>query len=164
MSWGSKEKINNDSRWPDDKKDQRTDDKDSSSNDQKQFGSDRQRKRSTGSQNQEFDQFKCKFYKSLGDESSVERREFEIRGPISFKDFCDIIKRKFKLIEPIFEHYKLFALMRNGERWTITEQDEFTRIYEDHDLDLNFIIEKKQWKLLKTKLGNSKKRMMSLFS
>ena len=34
------------------------------------------------------------------------------------------------MIEPIFEHYKLYILMPNGERWTITEQDEFTRIYE----------------------------------
>ena len=33
-------------------------------------------------------------------------------------------------MEPIFEHYKLFAVMPDGERLIITEQDEFTRIYE----------------------------------
>ena len=31
---------------------------------------------------------------------------------------------------PIFEHYKLFAVMPDGEQLVITEQDEFTRIYE----------------------------------
>ena len=42
--------------------------------------------------------------------------------------------RKFKLVEPIFEHYKLFAVMKNGERWTVTEEDEFDRIYQGIDL------------------------------
>ena len=49
----------------------------SSSNDQKSFGPDR--RRST----ENLRAIKCKFYKSVGDESSVERREFEIwNGPI----------------------------------------------------------------------------------
>ena len=48
----------------------------SSSNDQKQLGSDRQR--TTGSVREEVYPIKCKFYKSAGDESSVERREFEV--------------------------------------------------------------------------------------
>ena len=33
-------------------------------------------------------------------------------------------------MDPIFEHYKLFALMPDGERLIVTEQDEFNRIYE----------------------------------
>ena len=48
----------------------------SSSNDRKQLGSDR--RRSTGSVREEVNPIKCKFYKSAGDESSVERREFEV--------------------------------------------------------------------------------------
>ena len=38
---------------------------------------------------------------------------------------------------PIFEHYKLYILMPNGERWTITEPDEFTRIFEGIGLHLH---------------------------
>ena len=48
----------------------------SSSNDRKQSGDDR--RKSTGSVREEVNPIKCKFYKSAGDESSVERREFEI--------------------------------------------------------------------------------------
>ena len=129
-----------------------------SSNDRKQ-STDR---RSTGSGREEVNTVKCRFYKSAGDESSVERREFEIwngslrghfaakffyvrspdnlrgempvwtdqRGSITFTDFLATLKRKFKLIEPIFEHYKLFAVIPNGQRWTVSEEDEFIRIYE----------------------------------
>ena len=61
------------------------------------------------------------------------------RGHISLKEFCAILIRKFKLIEPIFEHYKLFALMPDGERLIITEQDEFTRIYEGIGLQTEFL-------------------------
>ena len=48
----------------------------SSSNDRKQSGDDR--RKSTGSVREEVNPIKCKFYKSIGDESSVERREFEV--------------------------------------------------------------------------------------
>ena len=48
----------------------------SSSSDHKSFGADR--RRSTGSGGEKPRLIKCKFYKSIGDESSVERREFEI--------------------------------------------------------------------------------------
>ena len=40
-------------------------------------------------------------------------------------------------MEPIFEHYKLFAVMPDGERLIITEQDEFTRIYAGIGLHLH---------------------------
>ena len=48
----------------------------SSSSDRKQFDADR--RKSTGSVREEVNPIKCKFYKSAGDESSVERREFEV--------------------------------------------------------------------------------------
>ena len=48
----------------------------SSSSDRKQ--SDADRRKSTGSVREEVNPIRCKFYKSAGDESSVERREFEI--------------------------------------------------------------------------------------
>ena len=59
-----------------------------SSNDRKE-DTDR---RSTGSGRQEVNTVKCRFYKSAGDESSVERREFEIwngslRGHFAAKFF-----------------------------------------------------------------------------
>ena len=108
MGWGSQTSINKDSNnWTDNKKNENRDDKGrfketaghnlwvldwiicpvvqvnlfkdyhaSSSNDRKQLGADR--RRSTGSVREEVNPIKCKFYKSAGDESSVERREFEI--------------------------------------------------------------------------------------
>ena len=48
----------------------------SSSSDHKSFGANR--RRSTGPGGEKPRPIKCKFYKSIGDESSVERREFEI--------------------------------------------------------------------------------------
>jgi len=161
-SWGSQTNVNNQNDDWCDKKDEKTDSKDhgTSSYDSKQ-DSDR---RSTGSGRKEVNPIKCRFYKSPGDESTVERREFEIWGPITFNTFVAMLIRKFKLVEPIFEHYKLFAVMKNGERWTVTEEDEFDRIYQDFDIKMDFIIERKQWKILKTRLGKSKQRMMSLFS
>ena len=48
----------------------------SSSSDHKSFGADR--RRSVGFGGEKPRPIKCKFYKSIGDESSVERREFEI--------------------------------------------------------------------------------------
>ena len=61
----------------------------SSSSDQNSFGADR--RRSTESGGEKPRAIKCKFYKSIGDESSVERREFEIwNGSLSQIDYLKI--------------------------------------------------------------------------
>ena len=76
--------------------------------------------------------------------------------------------------------------MPNGERWTITEPDEFTRIFEgiglhlhadilallqsyidtqhvtlkDLDIKMNFIIEKKQWNILKARVSRARSHVL----
>ena len=61
----------------------------SSSSDRNSFGPDQ--RRSSGSGGEKPRAIKCKFYKSIGDESSVERREFEIwNGSLSQIDYLKI--------------------------------------------------------------------------